>query len=115
MSWDDVFLCCSMLNERPPDTSLLFFQEFPDYGSYEGEVVDFDGKHYHVYYAADSDEEELSEFEFEDFEILAPTRNRNARQRPSETKVGASSDAKRGKKRARTSRDRSSNKVRRRS
>ena len=47
-----------------------FSQEFEGHGSFEGRVVAFDGKHYRVYYPEDGDEEELSEYEFDDFGIL---------------------------------------------
>lgn len=35
-----------------------------------GQVTSFDGRHYKVYYEEDSDEEDLSEYEFDSLEIL---------------------------------------------
>ena len=45
-------------------------KEYGD-GIFEGEVTSFDGVHYHVHYPADGDEEELSEYEFDDLDILS--------------------------------------------
>ena len=53
----------------------MSLQEFPDYGTFEGEITEFDGRHYHVYYPADEDKEELSEYEFEEYEILSMSHN----------------------------------------
>ena len=45
-------------------------QEFPLHGKFEGTIVGFDGEHYKVYYSCDEDEEELSEYEFDEVDIL---------------------------------------------
>lgn len=47
-----------------------FVKEFPDFGTFEGRITEWDGKHYHVYYSEDEDQEELSEKEFDNYEIV---------------------------------------------
>jgi len=47
-----------------------FFKVFPGHGTFEDEVRAFDGEHYKVYYDEVGDEEELSECEFDDLEML---------------------------------------------
>ena len=58
---------------------LPFLQEFPKHGFFTGEITFFDGDHYVAYYSADEDDEELSEYEFDDFEILSPPRMKRGR------------------------------------
>ena len=52
-------------------------QEFHEYGTFEGRITEWDGKHYHVYYSEDEDQEELSEYEFDNYEILSVPGGRN--------------------------------------
>ena len=52
----------------------LFSQEFPGHGKFEGRVVSTTGNHYIVEYSEDDDVEELSEYEFDDLEILTTNR-----------------------------------------
>jgi len=78
-----LFLISSLF---PSKHSLLApkLQEFPDYGKFRGRVTAFDGLHYKVYYSTDDDEEELSESEFEDFEIISPSSTPKRKRRKSD-------------------------------
>jgi hypothetical protein len=76
-------------------------QEFPDYGTFEGEITYYDGRHYHVYYPADQDEEELSEYEFDEYEILPSWgQNDTASSKTAKKKKEISHNKRRKKRRA---------------
>ncbi|CAB9521423.1 expressed unknown protein [Seminavis robusta] len=60
----------SPTNPRFP-VGTRFVKEFEDFGTFEGLITAYDGRHYQVFYAADGDEEELSEYEFDKYEILS--------------------------------------------
>jgi hypothetical protein len=49
---------------------MRFLKSFEGEGTFEGRIVSFDGEHYKVHYSADNDEEELSENELEELEII---------------------------------------------
>jgi hypothetical protein len=52
-----------------------FRKEFPGHGTFQGEILSFDGVHHKVYYSSDGDSEELSDYELDDLEITEiPTR-----------------------------------------
>ena len=61
---------CLLYLIRNAINSSLNEQEFPLHGKFEGQIVAFDGKHYKVCYPCDEDEEELSEYEFDEVDIL---------------------------------------------
>ena len=63
--------CNSLLHVLCSYICLLPSQEFPEFGTFEGRITEWDGKHYHVYYSEDEDQEELNESDFEDLEVLS--------------------------------------------
>jgi len=47
-----------------------FLKKFPGYGTFEGHITLWDGKHYHVYYPEDGDREEFGQKEMSKYKIV---------------------------------------------
>jgi len=49
-----------------------FEKKFPGFGTYVGQINSLNGRHYRVWYPADDDEEDLTEFQLKQLKILSP-------------------------------------------
>jgi hypothetical protein len=87
-------------HESVPFSLIAYFhssQSFPGHGTFEGRITAFDGEHYRVYYSADEDEEQLSEYEFGDLKITftpeATDRKRRSREEKARKRAKARGDS----------------------